>query len=130
MRKSKEAVTLRQTGKTGSRGPGAAKDEVALKLAQAHFTIEPGISRIFRLVSDAEASDDEPIKLLEVNEDTTEAGIVPVRFGPNKQAGIPYTSIIVEIVPSEYMSLRQGDLTLPKGWRLGQEYKRTVVRRR
>jgi hypothetical protein len=129
-RERKAAMAVPRMSRTDFRGADGKKEEVALQLAQGHFKIEPGISRIFRLVSDAEASDDEPIKLLEVNENTTTMGIVPIRFGPNIQAGIPYQSIIVEIDPSEYASLKQGVLALPTGWRLGEEYQRKPVRRR
>ena len=39
------------------------------------------IEQIFRLTSKAEASRTEPIKLLEVNENTVSSGVMPLHFG-------------------------------------------------
>ena len=54
-----------------------SKDAVALKLAQSHFAIEHGIIHILRLLTEPqqEADSTEPIKLLEVNRDTTADGV-------------------------------------------------------
>jgi len=63
------------------------KDAAACKLAAAHYEVEVGITQIFRLTGTAEAEGlpDEPIKLLEVNENTIPAGIMPpgLRPGPD-----------------------------------------------
>lgn len=100
------------------------KDEVAKKLADAHFDLEPGITRIFKLRGrpDAEALPDTPIKLLEINADTPPSGIMPLYFGPVPASGIPYPSVIVEVTPDEYEKIKVQELTLPDGWTIGEEY--------
>src|SRR5689334_2497087 len=74
-----------------------SKDEVARKLAEAHYVIEPGITQIFRIQAGAEAETrpDEPIKLLEVNENTIPTGIMPLTFASAPAQGFPFSSIIV-----------------------------------
>lgn len=99
-----------------------SKDTVAERLADAHFDIESGIARIFRLIGPREEDPRDPVKLLEVNENTVATGIVPVGFGPHAAGGIVYPSIIVEITPEEFERLREGQLLLPDGWVLGREY--------
>jgi hypothetical protein len=105
------------------------KDDVARLLAQAHFSVEPGVLRIFRVVSDAARENDprEPIKLLEVNSDTVPAGILPVYFGPHNASGILYPSVVIEVTPEEYEAISHGRLTLPNGWVLGPELPRTAA---
>ena len=58
----------------------ADKDEEARKLAEAHYEVEVGITQIFRITRSAEAEvlPNEPIKLLEVNENTIPVGIMPL----------------------------------------------------
>jgi hypothetical protein len=106
-----------------------SKDEVAAALEDAHFAVEPGIERIFRLLApDArEADPREPIKLLEVSVDTTADGIRPVYFGPHRASGIDYPSMIVEITPREFEALARDPSALPHGWRLGGEFSKPVV---
>jgi len=98
------------------------KDQVALRLATAHYEIEPGITQIFRLNASApaELQPDEPIKLLEVNEDTIAAGVMPLGFGPLPEYGINFPSVIVEVTPVEYEQIRQKALPLPLNWSVGE----------
>jgi hypothetical protein len=100
------------------------KDSVARLLASDQFSIEPGLTHIFRLEGDDEDDPKEPIKLLEVNKTTVGTGIIPVQFGPHPASGIHYSSVIVEITPAEFRQLKEGILHLPFGWRLGGPYKR------
>lgn len=102
-----------------------SKDGVAKRLAEAHYQIEPQMEKIIRLVRPEHEEDPkEPIKLLEVNPVTTMSGIVPIYFGPHAAKNIFFPSVIVEICPEELESIRHGDLLLPEGWQLGQEYDR------
>ena len=98
----------------------ADKNETARKLAEAHYRCEPGLVKIFRLraAGDAELQANEPVKLLEVNDDTISAGIVPLQFGPRPSSGIEYPSVIVEITPDELDRIQSGELLLPNSWRL------------
>jgi len=91
-----------------------SKDETAKRLADAHFEIEPSVTRVIRYTSDCEASADEPIKLVEINDDTVPAGILPVFFGPS--GAYPYPSAIIEVTSDEYQRIQQEELVLPDGW--------------
>lgn len=88
----------------------------AERLAEAHYRVEPGISKIYAL-SSAEAGD-RTIRLLEVNANTFESGIVPIGFGPHPRSGVPFASVIIEVTPREFEDLRNGRLQLPEGLRL------------
>lgn len=94
------------------------KNEIAKELAEAHRKIEPGISRIFRVVAEEEERVGEPVKLLEVNPETSPSGIVPIAFGPDPPR-IPFPSVIIEVTEGEFEKIRAGILELPDGWRLG-----------
>jgi hypothetical protein len=94
------------------------KEEIARKLADVHYTVDHGITHIFRFkgTSEAEVSPAEPIKLLEVNENTVAAGVMPMRFDPLPSNGIPYPSVIIEVTPDEYQKIQANELKLPDGW--------------
>src|SRR5437870_539223 len=101
-----------------------SKDVEAERLAATRFTIDNSIDRIFRLVAPMEELESEPIKLLEVNRETPMQGIVPILFGPEPQAGLHYSCMVVEIHPDEYEDLQSGRLTLPRDWKIGKEFAR------
>ena len=65
-----------------------------------------------------------PIKLLEINIDTSPSGIMPLHFGPVPGSGIPYPSVIVEVTPDEFDRIRLQELKLPDGWTIDEEYPR------
>ncbi len=100
-----------------------SKDAVALRLAQSHYAVERGITKVVRLLAEPEQERDprEPVKLLEVNLDTTADGIRPVFFGPHSGSGIFYPSVIVEVTEDEFQDILQNPGLLPNGWRLGGE---------
>jgi hypothetical protein len=102
------------------------KAEVARALAKKHFEAEAGLQRVFRLTRGAEVEEGrgEPIKLLEVNSNTVPSGILPVSFGPAPASGIPFSSVIVEVSPEEFAKIESHELSLPKGWLLGEEMQR------
>jgi len=88
-------------------------------LAQAHRGLDSGITHIFRVIAPGqESATAEPIKLLEVNQNTTESGILPVFFSAHPATGLHYPSIIVEVHPSEWLQMQAGQLTLPNGWKV------------
>lgn len=100
------------------------KDEAARMLAKVHFQSEPGLRQIFRLKGSPAAERDpaEPLKLLEINDNTIPSGIVPLGFSP--APGIPYPSIIIEITPVEFDLMKKGKLKLPRKWKIDQELTR------
>jgi len=97
------------------------RDDEARALAEAHYRVETGITRIFRITggADVESQPDEPIKLLEVNENTVPAGIMPLSFDAAPAQGIHYPSVILEVTPAEFEKIQNRELPLPKGWSLG-----------
>ncbi|HUO10240.1 MAG TPA: hypothetical protein VM008_18175 [Phycisphaerae bacterium] len=100
----------------------ANKDEAARQLANAHYGLEDGIQEIYRVAGANENDPNEPIKLLEVNLRTIPSGIMPVYFGPG--AAVPYSSIIIDLTPSEFEQVCKGQLSLPHGWKLQQRIER------
>jgi hypothetical protein len=94
------------------------KAGIAKAVADAHRKCEPSITRIVRVITDQEQATDEPVKLLEVNPDTTSSGILPIALDP-KPPRIPFPSVVIEVTQAEFESIRAGGLRLPDGWRLG-----------
>ncbi len=105
------------------------RHEELRKLAEAHYRVEPGITRIYRMIGGAEAEvrPNEPIKLLEVNENTIPSGIMPLGFGPAPAHGFHYPSIIVEVTPEEFDRIRSQELVLPSGWEVSDLVPRPPV---
>jgi hypothetical protein len=97
------------------------KDEEAVELARKHYQIETGLKSVFRITGSAEVEfrPNEPIKLLEVNENTVPSGIMPIQFGPSPASGVNFSSIIVEVTPEEFQKIQDGGLALPHGWKVG-----------
>jgi hypothetical protein len=94
-----------------------SKDQVARELVDAHFRVEPALSRIYRIRSEREDDPQEPIKLLEVNANTVATGsIEPFAFAPTKDT--PSPTVIAEITPEEHKRLQAGEIALPHGWSL------------
>src|SRR5437588_12414581 len=89
------------------------KDEIARVIAEAHRRVEPAINRIVRVVADenSEADSSEPIKLLEVNPDTSASGILPIGFGADPP-NVPFRSVVVEVTHVEFDDIEGGRLVL------------------
>lgn len=98
-----------------------SRDDTARLLAHAHRRLDSGVQEVYRLLASNEDGDpNEPVKLLEINTQTTTDGIVPVYFGKDVANGVMYNCAIVEIHPSEWPLLQQRRLELPNGWRIGE----------
>ena len=97
------------------------KNNEALELARKHYQIESGMTQIFHVVgsSEIEVRPNEPIKLLEVNENTVPSGIMPLHFGPLPTSGLHYSSVILEVTPDEFEQIQNEQLKLPNGWKVG-----------
>jgi hypothetical protein len=92
-----------------------AKDAAARRLIEWHFTVEPELCEVYRILMENEGSREEPIRLLEVNAATVPTGSVePFAFSPTQE--IPFRTVIAEITPEELDSLRLHPETLPEGW--------------
>jgi len=95
------------------------KDTAARRLIEWHFTVEPELREVYRIVMDNEESRDEPIRLLEVNAATISTGSVePFAFSPTEE--IPFRTVNAEVTPEELESLRRHPETLPEGWNLSR----------
>lgn len=94
------------------------KDEIARELAQWHSRTESAIQKIIRLRSQNEDSNDEPIKLLELNTATVPTGITPVSFGASPDA--PFPSIVIELTGEEFDKVLARKLSLPDDWTIGE----------
>lgn len=97
------------------------KDQTAQFLADAHFRLDQGVSRVFRVLESDEKDDHKPLKLLEVNEMTSEAGIMPIAMPADPGRGIDYFVVVIEVSPGEFERLNRGELQLPHGWTLVHE---------
>lgn len=110
-------------------GTAAEINQKAKELADRHFELESGLTHVYNITehSDANMVHAEPIKLLEVNENTVESGIMPLHFGPAPAIGIPYSSVIIEVTPKEFEKIRSHELKLPDGWEIGDELPRPTA---
>jgi hypothetical protein len=97
------------------------KDETAQLLADAHFNLDQGVTRIFRIDGPDETADHTPVKLLEVNPQTTEAGIMPIGFAADARRDVFHASVVIEVTPAEFGRVARGELRLPHGWVVGRE---------
>jgi hypothetical protein len=97
------------------------KEQAAQFIADAHFRLDHGVSRIFRLVGPREMESSDPVKLLEINPMTPEAGIMPVALGASPAHGFPYSTVVIEISPTEFEQVAAGALALPDGWSIAEE---------
>jgi hypothetical protein len=105
-----------------------SKEEAARELIARHFRGEPALRRIYWIVTAADASDDEPIKLLGVNQDVSNEGQIEFfNFPPSEH--FPYRSLVAEISPVQLERVREGVIMLPDGWDLreAREFRRSDV---
>lgn len=104
------------------------KEEAARELIARHFRGEPALRRIYWIVTAADDSDDEPIKLLEVNQNApSEAQLEFFNFPPSEH--FPYRSLVAEISPAQMERVRDGSILLPDGWDIekAREFRRSDV---
>ncbi len=96
----------------------ASKDDVARDLGRSHADPGSGVLAVYRLVAPKEDDDEEPVKLLEVNENTVERGVEPLFFGPHRTTG-GFPLVVVDVTPREFDLILKNQLPLPHGWKLG-----------
>lgn len=102
-----------------------SNDQYARILADAHFQLDPAITRIVQLDSDREDLPDEPLKLIEVNRDTAEAGPYPIYFGSRVDGAAWYPPVVIyELTPGEYAQIEHGKMKLPHGTRIRRVFER------
>ncbi len=92
------------------------KAQAADALVRWHFESDPGLTVVYRAISANEDDPAEPIKLLEVNENTVDTEEFPAfGFAPTKD--FPYRTIIAEVTPDGLKRLVQAG-KLPPVWNL------------
>jgi hypothetical protein len=98
----------------------AQQDESAKTLADKHYQLEAGLTRVIRCSGSADILEQakEPIKLLEVNENTVPTGVMALGFDAVPDAGIRFPSVIIEVTPEEFEKIQTKELKLPKGWEI------------
>lgn len=88
-------------------------DEVARELAEAHREADPTTQAVYLALDPAGRE----IRLVEVSGSVGTTGeVLPFRFGPRVDQGIPYPSIVVLLSPDEWKQLEAGQLELPESW--------------
>lgn len=91
----------------------------AYDLALRRYEIETGLKTVFYYRGDGpvDDGDEEPIRLLEVNENTIPSGIMPIQFAPSPEIGIAFPTAIIEVTPEEFEKIERQELALPAGWK-------------
>jgi hypothetical protein len=103
------------------------KLETALRVAKAHFQVEPNLREVFVLEPLHEQDPKEPIRLLEVVEGTIERGFEPIGFAPDPARGIVYPLQVIEISPTEYKAVEDGRIRFSnRDWKLGERVERAI----
>jgi len=95
------------------------KSQAARTLADWNRSIDPAITRIFRIVSEREADEREILKMLYVNPETSPSGIVPLVFSADPPS-IPFPFVRIDVTEEEFEDLQAGRLVLPDNWKLGE----------
>jgi hypothetical protein len=88
--------------------------QVAEELAKAHVEDDPKTTDVYYV----EGVNDE-VRLVEVSGSLGNTGpgeVLPFRFQPQPDKGVPYASIVVLLSPSEWASVEKDELKLPPGW--------------
>lgn len=99
-----------------------SKLETAKSLAEGHFRVEPNLKHVHLIEPMDDQDPKDPIRLLEVVEGTLAMGIEPIGFTADPARGIEYPSVIVEISPEEYNSVRTGTIRFAdRDWTIGTE---------
>ncbi len=97
-------------------GNNDSKTQAADALVRWHFESDPGLTVVYRAIAANEDDPAEPIKLLEVNENTVDTEEFPAfGFAPTKD--FPFRTIIAEVTPTGLNRLMQAG-KIPTVWNL------------
>jgi hypothetical protein len=89
----------------------------ATSLAAAHRTEDPKTAEVY-LFPDPQLAD---VRLLEVSGSAPRSGdVLPFRFEPRPDIGVPFASIVILLSPDEWKDVLSGSLPLPPGWELSK----------
>lgn len=96
-----------------------SKDEVAAEVIARHFKLFPEYVEIYRIRVDGEEDAGEPIKLLEVDPESSETGRVDSFHCP-LEGDMEYAMVIAYVTPNELHQVQCGALELPEGWTMAE----------
>ena len=92
-----------------------SRHAAARLLIDWHFEVEPELREVYLIAPDEESTQDEPIRLLEVNDATFPTGTIEAFvFSPTDE--IPFMTAIAEITPEELEFFVRNPEALPAGW--------------
>jgi hypothetical protein len=105
------------------------KDKFADELITWHFRVAPETVVVYRFIAPNEESEEEPVKLLEVNEETPETGRIDAFvFGPTDDA--PCSTVVAMVTRNEMRKIKAGKIRLPEGWDLSRSRRYPRPRKR
>jgi hypothetical protein len=85
--------------------------DVAKDLAEAHRKEDPATKAVFLAENPAE------VRLVEVSGSVSSSGeVLPFRFGPRPDLGVPYASVVVLLSEDDWGRIERGELALPPDW--------------
>jgi hypothetical protein len=104
------------------------RDSMARDYAKRHVKGDPAILEIHYLPTDAPPDE---IRLVEINEAiTSTADPEPIDFGVDSGTSNGHKLIVFDVTPDQWLKIREGALSLPKGWTLEGSLKISGRRRR
>ena len=90
-----------------------ALEQVAKELAAAHRMADVDTIAVYW----APDPEQREIRLVEVSGSVGETGeVLPFRFAPRVDRGIPYASVLILLNPDEWEKVKSGELKLPLSW--------------
>jgi hypothetical protein len=85
--------------------------DVARELAEAHRKEDPATKAVFL------AEDLTEVRLVEVSGSVSTSGeVLPFRFAPRPDLGVPYASVVVLLSEDDWARIERGELALPPDW--------------
>lgn len=101
-------------------------NSIAVEMVRRQQQADEGVVRSILYTREGGPLPEDPIRILEVSEDTIACGIIPIYLGPQK--AFP-ASIIIQVTPDEFQAIQQGTLALPEGWdQVGETFPRPTVK--
>jgi len=94
------------------------RDAMANWYARQHLKTDPGITEIYYL---PDGAPEREIRFVEINKllaNINSDALEPVDFGVDTGAESEHKLFVLDVTPSQWLSITQGELSLPDGWSL------------
>lgn len=94
------------------------RDAMAKWYATQHLKTDPSVREIYYLQRDAP---DREIRFVEISDliaEMNDEGLEPLDFGVDRGAESEHKLFVLDVSPSQWASIENGKLPLPKGWTL------------